>query len=273
MGTRRHRHYKRPPSASQQTNGTTAKELLGDFILEDVHLYRLDRHKRIIHLDGEETDPHSESEPGVEHNMQARFKRNLGILTGINDSLPILVEMSTCGGYWEEGMAIFSSILTCPAPVTVLAHKWSRSMSSIIPLAADKFVLMPTAKYMFHFGSYTFSGIEQEANTADIERRTATRRMLNIYTARLKERGTYNKWSEMRIVKWLEDRMKENIDAWYDPHDAVRIGFADAVFDGNWSRLRATSKNTNRRKRMLAVLDRIIEPKITLVDRPRTHNK
>lgn len=233
--------------------------LYGDFVPEDVHQYRIDRHSFTIYVGGDPIHPGFDAtvghqEPGVEHLMADRFELNLGILSGIDPDRPILVQMASCGGNWEEGMQMFGALLTCPNPVTVLATKWARSMTSLIPLAADRFVIRPPAKYMFHRGSYGFEGLDQEAETDDIERRKANELMFRIYIARLREQGQYSKWSEKKIRHMLHGLVYRHTDVWLTADEAEKSGFADAVFDGDYERLRAPKRNMERRKMFLRVL-------------------
>ena len=245
------------------------RALLGDFVPEDAHTFRIDRRSFTIYVGG---DPHLSfglssnglAEPGVEHNMADRFDINLDILSGIDPDRPILVKMSSCGGHWEEGMQMFAAILMCPNPVTVLATKWARSMTSLIPLAADRFVMHPAVQYMFHRGSFGFEGLDQEADTADLERRKATEIMLKIYVARLRERGIYHKQSEKDIRTMLDERMRKHIDVWLPPSEAERWGFVDAVFDGDLTTLRAEKRNEKRRKIMREVLRAPVDIKVRI---------
>ncbi len=233
-----------------------SKALLGDFFPEDIHTYRVDRHNFIVYLGGD-PNAHTEgdnSEPGVEFNMADRFERNLDMLSGIDPERSILIKMSSCGGYWEEGMKIFGAILTCPNPVTVLGTKWCRSMTSIIPLAADKFVIRPPAQYMFHHGTYAINKTVQEVKTDMVEMEKQTEMMLRIYVARLKSQGIHKSDSEEDIKKMLSDYMEKKIDVWLSADEAQRWGFTDGVFEGNRKTLRATKVNTARRERMRAVL-------------------
>ena len=216
--------------------------------------YRLDRAQFILHLQTKDVDPENAnevSESGVTPTMANQFARGLSILSGLSPERPILVEMSTDGGDVEAGMQMFDSILACPNPITILSHRWARSMSSIIPLAADKFVMMPSAKYMYHLGSCVFTGLDQEADTFFTELKEMRERMFIIYVTRLKEQGVYSRWSEQRIVKMLEDKIKDHIDVWLSSREAKRWGFADDVFNGNWKNLRTNKRNELRRKRML----------------------
>lgn len=247
------------------------KALLGDFILEDIHDYRVDRHSFTVYLGGdpshpgpEKVDPMELGEPGVEFMMADRFELNMGLLSSIDPNRPILVNQSSCGGYWDDGMKIFSTILYSPNPVTVLATKWARSMTSLIPLAADRFLIRPPTPYMFHFGEAAYHGIFQEYKTNFMEQEKANDMMLRIYTARLREHGRYSKWSESRIRAMLENKVKNHIDVWLSSDESVQWGLADAVFDGNYENLRATKKNLARRKRMVEVLRKPVNVEIRI---------
>ena len=245
-----------------------SRGLRGDFVLEDVQLYRVDRHTFTIYVGGEPTvisshSPESE-EPGVEHNMADRFELNLGILSGIDPDRPILIKQSSCGGDWEEGMKMFSAILTGSNPGTVLATKFARSMTSIIPLAADRFVIRPPAQYMFHHGTYRFEGLTQEAETDFIELVKTREMMLRIYLARLREQGKFKRWSMDRIREMIQRQMEKKVDVWLSTDEAKQWGFADDVFDGDWNKLRAIKKNNEHRQRMLEVIRLPIDVKVVV---------
>ena len=218
----------------------------------------------MIYVGGDPRISQEESEPGVEYNMADRFEMNLGILSNLDPNRPILITMASCGGNWDEGMQMFGAILHAPNPITVMATKWARSMTSIIPLAADRFVIRPPAKYMYHRGTYEFSGIDQEVETEDYERRKMNETMRRIYIARLKEQGAFKDRSETEIRNILEDSIKENIDVWLSADEAKRWGFVDDVFDGNMATLRAEKKNINRRAHMISVIRKPIKITVTV---------
>lgn len=224
-----------------------------DLALSNWHDHRVDRRNFSVYVGG---DPRSDDddEPGVEYRMADRFDLNLSFLTNINATKPILVLMSSCGGDFDEGMQMFSSILTCPNPVTVLALKAARSMTSIIPLAADKFALRTPSKYMFHRGTFSFCGLEQEVDTNDVERRKMDHLMFRIYSSRLKEQGRFKNCSEDDIKLRLRHQILNNIDVWLDPYEAQEWGFVDTVFEGDYNTLRASGVNRARRKNLLSVL-------------------
>ena len=65
---------------------------------------------------------------------------------------PLLVHLKTCGGMWDQGMAIHNALTLYSGPVTILNYAEARSMSSIIYCAGDRRVMMPDGKFMFHTG-------------------------------------------------------------------------------------------------------------------------
>lgn len=246
----------RPRRAAAAIDAKMRKALMDSYVLEDLHTYRIDRHSFTVYVGGDTHDvTESGDEPGVTHHMSDRFEINLGILSRLNPRRPILVQVASCGGNWSEGMQMFGAILHCPNPVTVLATKWARSMTSLIPLAADRFVIRAPAEYMIHHGTDAFSGLAgEELDTFKEQADKCRDMMLRIYIARLREQGKYKRYSEARIRDMLERKMREKIDVWLPADEAVKWGFADAVFDGNHGTLRAREPNILRRQAMMAVL-------------------
>ncbi len=252
--------------ASSPSGAEISKGLLGDFAIDDIQGHRLDRYTFTIYVGGEPTvisSAESDSnEPGVEHNMADRFELNLGILSGIDPNRPILINLSSDGGFWDKGMKMFSAILACPNPITVLATKDARSMTSIIPLAADRFLIRPPAQYMFHHGTYTFDGLTQEAESDFIELLKTREMMLRIYQTRLREQGKFRRWSFARIQEMLTRQMEKKVDVWLSADEAKLWGFADDVFVGDWSKVRAVKLNKERRQSMFETVRRPIDVKI-----------
>ncbi|MEK9183692.1 MAG: ATP-dependent Clp protease proteolytic subunit [Patescibacteria group bacterium] len=201
-----------------------------------------------IHLSGmpktyDNSQEENFSEPGVEYQMSAQFIRNLSLLSNLNSRRPILIHMKTCGGYWEEGMAIYDAIRACPNPVTILSYTHARSMSSIILQAADKRVLMPNSYFLFHEGDM-FVGGTQKKVIVNVEwsKKVLGPTMLAIYTESLKQKGKYKGWSEKRIKEMLQAHMDKKEDVFLTAQEAVEWGFADEVFGSNgvfdWASLR-----------------------------------
>jgi len=205
--------------------------------IEKIHSYNIDIRNREIFISGEDgLDP--DIEPGVNYIMSARLIRNLRILVNRSNK-PILIHMKTCGGSWNEGMAMYDAIKSCPTHVTILNYTHARSMSSLILQAADRRVMMPHSEFMFHHGTYSDDGeMVTVMSNLDWYRRTIDV-MCGIYVDVMKETPG-SKWvkvSKDKIRQWLDEQMEKKNDVFMSAEDAVCNGFADAVFDNDWGKL------------------------------------
>lgn len=178
-----------------------------------------------------------DSEPGVEHIMAGRFIKNLQTLMKKEGNDPIIIHMKTCGGHWAEGMAIYDAIRSCPNPITILSYTHARSMSSLIFLAANKRVMMPHSTFMYHEGSMFGGGTVKQYLTEAVEVKSAGDQMLKIYIDALKKKGSMKRWSRKRIKQHLIHEMAFKEEVYLNAKEAVKQGFADEIFNGNWDKL------------------------------------
>lgn len=169
-------------------------------------------------------------EAGIDFRTAARLLTNLRCLESRGQQ-PILVHICSVGGDWNYGIAMYDAIAACRSYVTVLSHGHARSMTSVIPQAADRRVLMPNCEYLVHFGDFTVGGHYQRS-TAEAEWvQWENERMLDIYA----DRCYQGPWFKSR--RYGRDGVKEYIrrevvkrSEWYmDARQAVELGFADAV--------------------------------------------
>lgn len=214
-----------------------------------LHEFNIDVECNHIYLFGEEFDFESDDpldEPGVEYRMANRFIRNINFLMRKNYEDPILIHMKSCGGFWEEGMAIYNAIKACPNPVTILNYSHARSMSSIIFQAANKRVMMPDSSFMFHMGTTGVSGTPKQVESAVDFGKITDKRMIDIYVHALKtfgpeHQGKFKKWSAKRIENMLKEQMDKKEDVFLTAEQTVDWNFADSIFgaDGkyDWSSL------------------------------------
>lgn len=230
------------------------QRLMGDYALDNWHQHRVDRENFIIYVGSDpRQEQNSADEAGVEHHMADRLELNLNILHHLDPKRPVLVQMGSCGGDWDAGMQMFGALLTASNPITVLGVRHNRSMSSIIPLAADKFVMRPPTQFMYHYGTWGFDGLAGEELWNAFEQvKDANNMMLRIYVARLKEQGKFKTWHMAKIRHMLEDNLRRRVDHYLTTDEAVEWGFADGVAVGPIER--AIKKNTPRRSAMMAVL-------------------
>jgi len=215
-------------------------------LVYQIHEYGLDLRTNNIYLYGEKdyalgAGAEATNEPGVEYIMAGKFIKNLNLCMRINHSSPILIHMKTCGGDWSEGMAIFDAIKSCPNPVTILSYTHARSMSSLILQAANKRILMPTSYVMIHDGTLGIEGtVKSVTSYVDFNNKT-TDIMMNVYYEAMKKNGKFKSKSKKDILEWLRRQMNKKEEVYFTSQQAVEYGFADEIFDYDWSKLTAYS--------------------------------
>jgi len=201
-----------------------------DVDLESNHIYLMgvDRGYEVV------PDVH---EPGIEFVVANRFIRNINLCMRVNPGKPIVIHMKTCGGMWEEGMAIYDAIKACPSQVTILNYTHARSMSSLIFQAADKRVMMPHSIFMYHDGTYGIEGTYKQVKaTIDFDKRTEGI-MLGIYAERMNEQGSMAGQGASKIKKFLRYQMDKKEDVFLTAEQTVELGLADEIFNYDWTSL------------------------------------
>ncbi len=198
-----------------------------------VHDYYFDPVAREIWVGGIQATA-TDEELGVDHCMARLFISNLRMLDSANQE-PILVHLATVGGVWEYGMAMYDAIAACGSPVVTLSYGHAKSMSSIIPQAADYRVLTPHCLFMIHFGEAEFAGTSKAAVTHAKELERANAQMMDIYTG-VCHGGRLFRGSKLHTIrKYLQAKMDEKEDWYMTAREAVDYGFADAVLgDPGW---------------------------------------
>ena len=182
-------------------------------------------------------------EPYIDYTMANRFVRNITRCQELwGEDETILVHMNTPGGCWRQGMVMRNAIYYCPNDVVILNYAEARSMSSIIGLAADSLVMMPhDSRFMFHQGTYSFEGTGTQLETEYREWQKTKTRMEDIYIEAMKRDHGSRKGESRKVLRaWIRAQMKQHEEVYLDPEEAVDLGFAHEVFDGDWERLRAT---------------------------------
>lgn len=220
--------------------------------VEEIHDYDLDIEGRQIYLFGREEYIGTEiktgdtgGEPGIEYSIANRFIRNINILMRASSD-PILIHLKSCGGLWEEGMAIYDTIKSCPNPITILSYTHARSMTSLILQAANKRVLMPHSYFMIHDGTNAFYGTEKSFFSYAEHSKRVLKRMMEIYVDALHQTGSMKDKSKDDIYRFLRNRMDKKEEVYLEAKEAVKLGFADSVFGEHgkydWSKLTKYTK-------------------------------
>lgn len=196
--------------------------------ITEIHANGIDIDNRVIYLSGDA--PVQNEEPGVDYRMAATFIKNINALS-FGSKEPIFIQMSTIGGEWAYGMAIYDAIKICPCEVTITAYAWARSMSSIILQAADHRILMPSASFMVHWGTSSEEG-HYLAVKSSVEFGIKTEKMmLDIYAEKCVH-GNYFRSRGMthdQVSDFISEKMEKKSDWWLTAAEAVDYGFADRV--------------------------------------------
>ncbi len=206
-----------------------SKSLPNDFI-SNIHNHGINPRSREIFLHGHMDEP---EEPGVDYRMAATFIKNIILLNRQNSS-PIFVHMSSDGGDWNSGIAIYDSIRASVAPVVIIAYAQAVSMTSIILQAGDLRLITPNCDFMIHYGRFSIADTTLGVISASHQEQKTLEVMLNIYAERCLQ-GEYflqsknPKYTLDRVKKFLDRKMKDHQEWYLNSEEAVNYGFADGV--------------------------------------------
>ena len=146
--------------------------------------------------------------------------KNLHILEN-KEKGPITILMSTPGGSWEDGIAMYDLIKKAKSNITIVGMGKLYSMGSIILQGADKRVLMPNATIMIHDGNDGYNGdAKSYENWAEFSKHTR-KTMYKIYYDKMKKKKA------KITLKDVEEMCGH--DNWFTAKEAVRIGLADRI--------------------------------------------
>jgi ATP-dependent protease ClpP protease subunit len=209
--------------------------------IEEIHSRGIDIENRRIYLHGD--GPIKDEEPGVDYRMANSFIKNMDILEFQNGE-DITVSMTTVGGDWNYGMAIYDRIKACKSHVTIISYSWARSMSSIILQAADRRILMPNCDFMVHYGNTEYnghyitvkSGMKHEERSEDIMLRIYAEKCINgkffkLLNTQFREvTDNQENYGIENVMEYIDRQMKDRGDWWMNSEEAVYYGFADEIF-------------------------------------------
>ena len=202
-----------------------------DSLINEIHSYGLNSAAGEIYLHGFFSN--AEEEPGVDYRMATTFIKNLHIIQNIEPNKEVLIHMHTIGGSWQDGMAIYNSILLCPSHVTTVAYSTASSMSSVILQASDLRLAMPDTDCLIHFGSVFAEGNSLAVISAVDHEKKLNSRMLDIYTDRCIKGKFFNQHYKSltrdKVKSYIAKKLKNKVDWLLSAEEAVFYGFADGI--------------------------------------------
>ena len=158
------------------------------------------------------------------------FEKNVRYLN-ILGSEPILVHMHLPGGVWEDGLAIYDTIIHSKSKIIILAYAKVESASSIILQAAHYRILMPNTHILIHYGSLTLDHDHKAAMSSLQWSEKESNKMIDIFTDKCfnSPMAKEKKWNKMIAKKHILSQLANKSDWILDSHEAVSYGFADGV--------------------------------------------
>jgi ATP-dependent protease ClpP protease subunit len=195
--------------------------------LYNIHTYHIDSRNREVYL---HSSLEYEEEQGVEYKVAINFAKNIRYLNSISND-PIFVHMHLPGGVWEDGLAIYDTIIHSKSKIIILAYAKVESASSLIFQAASKRILMPNTHVLIHYGSLSIDNEHKAAMSSLQWSEKESNKMIDIFTDRCcnspiaKEKN----WNKFIIKKHIISQLASKSDWILDATEAVHYGFADGV--------------------------------------------
>lgn len=102
---------------------------------------------------------------------------------------------------------------------------------------------MPDSHFMFHDGTFVFSGTVKQALTEAVQLKVSCDRMMEIYLDSCEDSEAFGHLERAQIKKKLRNHMDRKEEVYLTAEETVAWGFADMVFGGDdkydWKSLRA----------------------------------
>ena len=192
--------------------------------------------ERKIYLGSIETDAES-NESAVDAAMSRKFEKAMTVLEYFSRKLPVTVVLSSFGGSYYHGLAIYDRMMDSPCAVTIIATGPVMSMGAIILQAGDKRLLTRNAGILLHYGTSDFDGhaIDISRSAAETERIRAI--FDEIFLRQMQKRDPA--MTPARVKKMLE------FDTYLDPVRAIKLGLADGLVPRTKHR-RARQRNDSK---------------------------
>jgi ATP-dependent Clp endopeptidase proteolytic subunit ClpP len=209
--------------------------------ISDFFDYNVDINRRIVYMGsaGHDIDD-SKSEDGVDHAMAEKTIKGLILLDSMAPSgnKPITIIMNNPGGDTYHGLAIYDAIKSCKNKVTILVYGMAMSMGAWILQAADKRILSPNSKVMFHYGYFSVSNHAKVAYKWANENKALDRLMEDHLLERIRQK--HPDFTRKKLQKMCD------FDTILTAEKSVAIGLADGIIgknNGKKSKTRLRRKN------------------------------
>lgn len=136
----------------------------------------------------------------------------------------ITIRLTSNGGDWYSGMALYDAIQACENEVTIIGMGQVMSMGGIILQAADHRILSERATVLVHYGSDWYSGHVKDMIQRAKEAERGNRDMEDLFLARIREKHPGFTREQFK--------QKFTFDVYMSAQEAVDFGLADSILGG-----------------------------------------
>ncbi|CAB4202248.1 ClpP Protease subunit of ATP-dependent Clp proteases [uncultured Caudovirales phage] len=134
------------------------------------------------------------------------------------ENTPIIVYLSSTGGYFEDGLPIYNLLKQHKAEVTVVVMGFALSMASIVMLAGDKVKACNNAIMMIHRAEGCACGDAEDLRKAADVCEIHEEAVIPIYVAK-------TGLTADEVFAMMEE------ETWFNADDALAIGLIDEIID------------------------------------------
>ncbi len=151
----------------------------------------------------------------------ASLMKNLHILEH-KEIAPISIVLNSCGGSWDDGIAVYDLIRTLKSSITIIGAGKLYSMGSILFQAGDQRLIFPHTTMMIHDGSDGYVGSPKSFEAWAEVSKNVREQMYNIYHEKMNKKK--------RITKRQIEKLCSH-DTIIDAKTIVECGLADKIID------------------------------------------
>ena len=136
----------------------------------------------------------------------------------------ITFKLTTIGGDWYAGMALYDAISLADNPVTIIGYGHVMSMGGIILQAADNRLLSPNSTVLVHYGSDWAGG-----HVKDLERRAMENKRTGVVMEDIFLERIHEKHPDFTREQF---KQKFAFDVYMSAQEAIDFGLADSILGG-----------------------------------------
>ncbi len=195
-------------------------------ILNDIHHFHVNCETRELFLGFDNDD----EAMYVSAKMASHVIKNITLLESISKN-PILIHISSPGGFVSDAHTIYEVIKNCKSHVTMIGYGEIMSAATTIIQAADTRLLNKTSSFMVHGSNSGFEGGANYLQSSLEEVKRLEKLCYDIYAEKCNQ-GAFFKERTYTVAKtraYIIDKVNKKHDWYLTPEEALYYGFIDGI--------------------------------------------